>query len=124
MLLLRTIYPSLGILKEIELCDWYTKDQLRLHGYEYLEEVCFVMQYTGLKDKNGKEIYEGDIVQYDLAQEKYPSLAVGEIVWNQDRFEHSRYSAEGYFWDKMKVIGNIYENPELLKEDTNGKERV
>jgi uncharacterized phage protein (TIGR01671 family) len=75
-----------------------------------------LMQYTGLLDKNGVEIYEGDIVKYNL------SFPVGEIVFNRDRFipiyDRSSYDEwELDFWrisDKCEVIGNIYENPELL----------
>jgi uncharacterized phage protein (TIGR01671 family) len=75
-----------------------------------------LMQYTGLKDKNGVEIYEGDIVKYNL------SFPVGEIVFNRDRFtpiyDRSSYDEwELDFWrisDKCEVIGNVYETPELL----------
>ena len=69
------------------------------------------MQYTGLKDKNGKEIYEGDIIcAYDRnGSVVYDELRASYIV-------HDRWSEVlCHVANACEVIGNIYENPELLK---------
>lgn len=68
------------------------------------DENLTVMQYTGLKDKNGKEIYEGDI----LIDENAHSM---EVVWNSAR---CRFDPVPFCWHVFEIIGNIYENPELL----------
>lgn len=76
-------------------------------------------QYTGLKDKNGKEIYEGDILRVDY------SKRVIEVAWRKGSWV-ANYQGEylcplmgipgfaGYESEEIEVIGNIYENPELL----------
>lgn len=70
-----------------------------------------VMQYTGLKDSNGNEIYEGDIVEF------YSNVE-DEIITEKVEYHFGIYRAGDYFvgkiYNKCKVIGNIYENPELL----------
>ena len=91
-----------------------------------------IMQYTGLKDKNNKEIYEGDIVKFkdcsiDGTKEFYNIGVIeregkrDELVISQLIFEKS-YFTENYMdfinetFELSEIIGNIYENPELLKE--------
>jgi uncharacterized phage protein (TIGR01671 family) len=76
-----------------------------------------IMQYTGLKDKNGKEIYEGDIVDF-------AGLKPIEIVWEEAGFHSRMYTGEPIHLTKEgmshfgEIIGNIYENPELLTKKT------
>lgn len=78
--------------------------------------VCRLMQYTNLKDKNGKEIYEGDILKVkvdDGEANLYVKYTNGEYrVVNKGKWEDSLY-AYMYFGD-VEVVGNIYENKDLI----------
>lgn len=83
-----------------------------------------LMQSTGLLDKNGKEIFEGDIVQFEdyYIESDLPYINRGIVEWSQGQFTiTNRASVEmedlldGEFLD-LTIIGNIYENPELLQE--------
>lgn len=72
-----------------------------------------LMQYIGLKDKNNKEIYEGDIVEF------YSNVE-DEIITEKVEYHFGIYRAGDYFvgkiYNKCEVIGNIYENKDLLVE--------
>lgn len=81
-------------------------------------------QFTGLKDKNGKGIYENDILKQDVSNE-FGSLLkgqIGQMVWHENglwaiKFENdSPITFEGNC-SAPEIIGNIYQNPELLSNN-------
>ena len=74
----------------------------------------YLMQYTGLKDKNEKEIYEGDIVIVD--QKETPAEVIFENGCFYTPIGISRYRLGGWYKENLEVVGNIYENPELLED--------
>ena len=103
-------------LEELELNDPVMNDHISVYPDEIV-----LMQSTGLKDKNGKEIFEGDIVDYKgrEAVVKWHGSYASFIYRFVD--ELNKRSAEWYplylAYLKCEVIGNIYENPELLEAE-------
>ena len=99
----RMFYPSSISWKDSAI---WCCDVLGANKYESVIEKAIIMQFTGLVNKNGKEIYEGDIV--------CEGDQVGVVRYDRCSF----YVHSMTFWkpsQTSEIVGNIYENPELLK---------
>jgi len=115
------------------MCYYYDQWRFVHNGIYFEEKDCedqskigegkpILMQYTGLKDKNGKEIYEGDIVEYKEnwleSESGIDERFIHEVSWEVESFvlkNHGLLSELRDLKNKIKVIGNIYENKDLLK---------
>lgn len=96
--------------------DKYYEPLMYMKEYEGKELKEFeLMQYTGLEDKNDKEIYEGDIFK--------ESNSIGIIIYDKDGFRIKWHKDEDFYNNVLKihhnhleVIGNVYESPSLLED--------
>lgn len=103
------------IMKEVKSLEWPLGDGMRCEARDWYDdyderwvwgkvgERYEVMEFTGLKDKNGKEIYEGDIIKYINI---YGLEMITEINWNEDELSFDVPE----FMETCEVVGNIYEN--------------
>lgn len=106
------------LLIESMLGDEETMEKVELENY-------IVMQYTGLKDKEGVEIYEGDILEVEKNEDgTYKGTINGKTFFDRFQGYSSKIKVEGmhdintlrYWNNRVRIIGNIYENPELSEE--------
>jgi uncharacterized phage protein (TIGR01671 family) len=124
--------------REIKFRAWEVFDENMIYHNSINYEYCIanhgceviLMQYIGLKDKNGKEIYEGDIVE-QWGQKRTVVYMVGSFGYivneDEDYAEFISFAAnQHYDWiadksDEIEIIGNIYETPHLLNKDQNAQ---
>ena len=88
-----------------------------------------LMQFTGLLDKNGKEIFEGDVLKSTAPEQYSQDSGVFLVKWKQpncsfgltkqEKKEYVIWECEMDWWIEHEIIGNIYENPTLLEGGKN-----
>lgn len=113
------MYPVSNIEWDIDGHIWVTADDGK-NGIELIDEEAHLMPYTGLQDKNGREIYENDVLQ--CTSYTYGNGETGKTSLLVKYHEMSAgFIAGPYMLGKLmdirkcEVIGNIFENPELLE---------
>ena len=112
-------------MREIKFRAWLDKSRMNFSGDTYGDFLdffticrqcndgfgnCYLMQFTGLLDKNGKEIYEGDIIKTSIGIQVVKDLFCNFVIYTYEDIDRMN-QPEKY----LEIIGNIYENPELLK---------
>ena len=92
--------------------DEVNGDKNKWLEFEPEKETFILMQYTGLLDKNGKKIFEGDVVKVFEDNEFAPSIYTQRVEMHNGCWRPTMMFVNG---NQIEVIGNIYESPELQK---------
>ena len=115
------MYPVSDIEWDADGRMWVTADDGK-NGIELIDEEAHLMQYTGLHDKNGRKIYEGDIVHaYDQEPDRDEPDYRGSEATGIVEFHGSMFMLDDDivldYPPILEVIGNIFENTEMLEEE-------
>ena len=107
--------------QELDFEDTFYGGRLSIRTDQYNDyfdiEDMILMQYTGLKDKNGKEIYEGDIIKCSFYPDFIFEIKFTELCWYMRKIPTSEHiNLSDVLYEDLEVIGNIYDNPELLEK--------
>lgn len=113
------MYPVSDIEWDIDGRIWVTADDGK-NGIELIDEEAHLMQYTGLHDKNGREIYEGDIVRTGTDNIGDPDPMIGQVIMREGSWliENEKMQEAIELFSEItsrEVIGNIFEDPELME---------
>ena len=93
--------------------DIWIIDEDSVAGEWIVNNDIHLMQSTGLKDKNEVEIFEGDVVKCNGLLGTIESF---KAMWICSFMKYNNYQKVGFFAQEIEVVGNIYENPELLED--------
>ena len=107
------IYCETGIIWWV--AQWRGEDGGKIEAFDSISKGNSLMQYTGLHDKNGKEIWEGDIFPHNgmnLVVKYELGAVVGHWFGSNEYIFFDHYAND----DEVEIIGNIYENKELLND--------
>lgn len=126
-------WDTVGKVMHDDVHEWGEGEWWRAFGSERMQNAvdggeCILMQYTGLKGKNGRDIYEGDVVRIEWKDEQAIEVRfdTGVVVWGGNGWNVMGDTALEWLGgcgpsltlegSRIAVVGNIYESPELINK--------
>lgn len=114
---------TVDVINFIDGCTEWGEPEIIVGGVGRTFDEVILMQCTGLKDKNGTLIYEGDIVKFNFDTDEIKAVVswddkelIGFYLNTTDYFKDKYVTDYDFYKNDYELIGNIYENPKLIKE--------